>query len=174
MIQQDGYTDLVVARLMDFVHRRSPWQRRLWRVGLPLSLHEVAEYGELVEQGLPDEGLRYVVDCVRHDLASDLGVRDPLREALLAELAANKLKSPDVRERLLVLAARVERGYLQTWRTAASRDADERAPIEHVGRALSSFLLDAGFSPDHLHRWLRATETSDVVGHSCRFVQRVH
>ena len=161
MIPQDGYTDLVVARLMDFVHRRSPWQRRLWRVGLPLSLQEVAEYGELVEQGLRDEGLRYVVDCVRHDLASDLGVRDPLREALLAELSASKLKSPDVRERLLVLAGRVERGYLQTWRTAASRDSDERAPIEHVGRALSSFLLDAGFSPDHLHRWLRATETSD-------------
>jgi hypothetical protein len=46
---KDGYTDLLVARLFDFFHRRSPWQRRLWRTGLVLELREVVEYSRVLE-----------------------------------------------------------------------------------------------------------------------------
>ena len=41
----------VGARLLDFFDARCPWNRRLWNVGLSLTLREVLEAAEAVSSG---------------------------------------------------------------------------------------------------------------------------
>ena len=42
----------VGARLLDFFNSRSPWNRRLWNVGLSLTLREVIEAADAVNSGV--------------------------------------------------------------------------------------------------------------------------
>lgn len=161
-VQGDSHAELVIARLYDFFYRRSPWQRRLWRAGLVLSLREVLEYSRIVaEEGLPDEGLLYVASSVEQELDRDLGVRTPVADLVKRYLAQTMVKEAEARDQLLVLSERVQSSYLAAWRAAVDVEENRRPSAELVARAVASHLLDLELSSDHLHRWLRALEKGD-------------
>ena len=51
MLAQDGYTELVGARMFEFVNRHAPWHTALWSIGTVLSLRETSEYSDQVRGG---------------------------------------------------------------------------------------------------------------------------
>ena len=73
---------LVVARLRNFFHHRTPWQRSLWSIGTVTGLLEVLEYCENGdESGLPSDGLAYAAAAIRLQVQGDRGVgTDAVRE----------------------------------------------------------------------------------------------
>lgn len=162
MFTQDGYTDLFVGRLFDFFHRRSPWQRRLWRSGLVLELREVAEYSQVHAAGATKEqGLRYASDCVLRGLGPDRGVSPQERDLLVTQLAPARVKQAEARARISEMANGLELTYLQSWKAAVVAPEGGKPDVELASRAFASHLLDGGFSSDHLHRWLTYHDTSD-------------
>lgn len=173
---QPSETQLVVARLLDIFHRTSPWHRRLWRVGVILGLREVLEYGTAVQEGgLRDEGLRYVCDSAKREIAIDTGIGSELTQHLTQALDATKLKTSQGRNILSHLIARVEADYLPTWRKEVVKHGIP--DVERTARALASHLLDSDLSPDHLHRWLTAVK-DPVIGDDAEALvaeaERVH
>ncbi len=151
-------TELVRSRLGDFFAHRTPWHRRLWNIGTGLGLREVIEYADAcLSEAVPNtEGLRFVVATARREVGRDPGV-----EPFAAELerclerldATSRSKIPvAARDELDQLVRRVEAEYLDNWCNSPSI-----APVEFTARAFASHLLDLGYSPDHLHRWLTAT-----------------
>lgn len=160
---QHSDVQLVIARLLDIFHRRSPWQRRLWRLGVALSLDEALEYGAAVEEGgLREDGLKYVCDAAQREIQGDLGIKGDLRSQLVPALEAKALKTRQGRNILLHLIQRTRNDYLSTWRLAVG--VHGLPGIEGTARALASHLLDSDLSPDHLHRWLTAVRATVEPG----------
>ncbi|MGZ8691487.1 MAG: integrase, partial [Gaiellaceae bacterium] len=56
MLVRTLYSSHVVTRLFDFFTVNSQWQRRLWNVGLPLSLQELDEAIEGRHEGALSAG----------------------------------------------------------------------------------------------------------------------
>ncbi len=155
--QGPGPTELVIGRLRDFFAQRTPWHRRLWNVGTSLGLREVIEYADACSSGsvARTEGLQFVIAAVRREVARDPGV-SPIAaelEACLADLDVTTSSRIPLyrRDELDQLLLRVEAEYLANWCNAAVS-----CPVEFTARALASHLLDLGYSPDHLHRWISA------------------
>ena len=149
-------TSLVLARLGEFFGHRTSWHRRLWNVGSNLALHEVIEYADGCLSGTTrsTEGLRYVIGTVKRQVDRDPGIA-PLACEIASCLNALSVSSPSKipvasRDELEQLARRLAKDYPDNWCTAND------PPVEFAARALASHLLDLGFSPDHLHRWITA------------------
>lgn len=99
--------------------------------------------------------MSFVVASATREVDRDPGV-GPLRDELVRCLSALKVSTPAkvssvTRDDLKHLTRRVGSDYLMNWQAA------EPQPIEFVARAIAGHLLDAGFSADHLHRWITAT-----------------
>lgn len=148
-------TALVLSRLGDFFAHRRPWHRRLWNIGTLLALREVLEYADacLTEAVHSTEGLRFVVGAVRREVGRDPGVA-PLAAEI--DTCLERLGVPSqskipvaARDELDHLTRRVEADYLDNWCHTTTTTA-----VEFSARAFASHLLDLGFSPDHLHRWI--------------------
>lgn len=140
--------------MFDFLHRRTPWHRRLWAPGTVLGLHEVVEYSQVRRDGgLPPDGLKYVAEAMKREVEAD-----PACAAFKAELVALLDKGhtlgPNDEEQILHLANRAGDQYLDRW-TAAVAGADSPS-YERTARSVTAHLLDQGFSSDHLYRWLDA------------------
>lgn len=162
-MENDSITNRSVlhSRLADFFAYRTPWHRRLWSIGTVLGLREVVEYADACRVGrVPNtEGLRFVASSAGREVGRDPGVSHLAVElrGLLAQFGVN---APDkvsrsARDELLELARRADLEYCCQWQSAP-----EDVPIEVAARAIASHLLDAGFSADHLFRWVRAKESS--------------
>ena len=162
-VQQQSMEPFAIlrSRLKDFFARRTTWHRRLWSIGTALSLQEVLEYtdGCLANQVRDTRGLRFVLETTRREIARDPGVshiRSEIDLVLekLQQGSPSKIKRSD-RDELEQLTRRVRQDYCHRW-----KDAPQKMPIEFTARALATHLLDAGFSSDHLYRWLQATQES--------------
>lgn len=146
------YGLLMAARLFDFLHRRTPWHRRLWGVGTVLGLHEVVEYSRVRRQAnLPPDGLKYVAATMQREIIQDPG-STPFVDEIVEILNSGDRIGPNEEYRLEHLAQRVDDGYLE--RCAAAIESVEPPPVERTSRAIAAHLLDRGFSSDHLYRWL--------------------
>ena len=144
-------TNLVAGRLFDFFGRRTPWHRRLWAGGLLTALEEAAEFGELViAVGQGNEQLLGYRRFLRDEVSQDRGLAPAQRDQLVAILSAKPFPMQSIRE-LRHLRAQVAPTYVSQWRSAAEQGD---APLERLARTLASSLLEAGFSPSGLHRWL--------------------
>ena len=149
--------DLVRSRLKDFFGRSIPWNRRLWGIGTVLSLREVLEYADacIVGEVPTTEGLQFVIHRISPRVTQDPGVSHlaTVLEKVLCELHVTRPgKVPESsREELEQLIRRADAEYLQLW----SKASDD-VPVEFAARAIASHLLDAGFSAEHLYRWVQA------------------
>ncbi len=76
MIAVNPFDHRVTAILLDFFGRPTPWQRRLWAVGLGLGLSEVLEGCEALQAGvLHEKSLKYLCHTVELTGCWDPGVR---------------------------------------------------------------------------------------------------
>lgn len=143
----------VAARILDFLDARTPWNRRLWNIGLSLTLQEVLEAVGAVRAGvLSEAALKFLAESAQRQAGTDPGAgsadeRRVLQAALKGRLRPEGLDYHVVSERLNTLAP----AYLARWADALREPAPPGA--ERAARAVVSHLLDHGFSSDYLHRW---------------------
>ncbi len=167
------------ARLLDFFGHRTPWHRRLWNVGTCLALQETVEYADACISGsVPNtKGLCFALDTAKREVDRDPGAA-PLAAQILTRLNTLKVASPSkvpvaARDELEQLVRRLSSDYLQNWTVATTEP-----PVEFTARALAAHLLDLGFSPVHLHRWITAvrgdvTSLSQVAAATMEMVTRM-
>lgn len=143
--------DLVAGRLLDFFGRRTSWHRRLWTSGLLTGLAEAAEFGGTVLSiGRGQENLLRYRRFLQQQVLADAGMVGSQKRQLASILGAKTFSAQAVRE-LRQLQAQAAGSYLENWRREVSSG---QVPIERLSRAIASTLLDGGFSPSGLHRWL--------------------
>jgi hypothetical protein len=149
----DQYDTLVGARLLDFFGTRSHWHRRLWTIGLVLTLKELLEVSSAVRSSILYQNS--IEDLSRSAMAlagRDPGVggkqqHDSLQKALRSELRFLGMDYRVVEQ----LASEIESAYLTRW--SASLRTPARSAPERTARAIAGYLLDSGFSQAFLHRW---------------------
>lgn len=150
----DPALPLVCARLFDFFGRRTPWHRRLWGPSVPRCLDEVAEVSAIVrETGKGAEPLLGYRRFLAQEVEADLGVGTPQREQLGQLLNQKSNLSPSDVLKLQHLREQATAGYVSNWKAAAASDD---VPIERLARSVAATMLDYGFSPGGLHRWMTA------------------
>ncbi|NPC73928.1 hypothetical protein HPP05_29635 [Corallococcus exiguus] len=153
MLESKDSSQRVAARLLEFFSARTAWFRGLWEVGTVLSLRELLEAVEAVPAGvLSDKAVEWLANELSRTLGPDEGIA-PQSRSLLQRLLCSPLR-PRSGELPAVhrLTEEMDASYLARW----ARQLALGIPVkpERVARAVASHLLDAGFSPDFLHRWL--------------------
>lgn len=154
MIDQVKDVDVHIGvRLLDFFDSRSPWNRRLWNVGLSLTLREVLEAAEAVRSGvLSDKAMSFLANAAQKVVGTDPGAGTDQEKKLLQGALKAKLRAGGLDSHVIVQQeARLGTAYLTQWANALSGPAPPRA--ERAACAIASHLLDVGYSPDYLHRW---------------------
>jgi hypothetical protein len=149
----DQYDALVGARLLDFFGTRTQWHRRLWTIGLVLTLKELLEVSSAVRASILYQNS--IEDLSRAAMA--LAGRDPgtggkqrhdaLQRALRTELRFLGMDYRVVEQ----FMSEINSQYLKRW--ADSLRTTTRTAPERTARAIASHLLDGGFSQAFLHRW---------------------
>lgn len=166
--EQSKYDAILAARLRNFFHHRTPWQRALWSVGTIVGLEEVAEYSEIGPGGgsNSNEGLKFVAAAMSKQVATDDGLgpsefRTQLGELLDKFSTLGQREWPSAAEiaSLREFARRGADGYVERWAAVVAGGA--APPIELVARRIAPHLLDAGLSADHLNAWLQRKSAGD-------------
>ena len=144
----------VGARLLDFFDARSPWNRRLWNVGLSLTLREVLEAAEAASSGeLSPRSLNFLAELAQRMVGTDPAAGMDEEKRLLQGALRAKLLRPGGLDYQVVAQQeeRVRTAYLSAWANALREPQPPGA--ERTARAITSHLLDMGYSSDFLHRW---------------------
>jgi hypothetical protein len=142
----------VGARILDFLDAKTPWNRKLWNIGLSLTLLEITEAEGALRAGvLSDASLGFLLSNAQRDLGPDPGAGVVERRQVLQ--ASLKQRPPDNLDFHVIHQHQqlIDSLYLQRW-AAALRIAQRPKP-ERTARAITSYLLDRGFSSDFLHKW---------------------
>ena len=155
MFKREDSTQHVASRLLDYFGRRTPWQRRLWNVGSILALRETIEAAELTRRGhLTSKSLKDLTGSLKRKLGRDSGVGEAGLRRHLQRTLDEVEKDDRVLAELRYLVPKVESDYLARWRAEVQTQHEHGA--EYISRVMGAHLLDAGFSPEHLHRWTTA------------------
>ena len=141
------------TRLLDFFDSRSPWNRRLWNVGLSLTLREVLEAAEAVSAGvLSPTSLNSLANVAQKIAGTDPGAGTDEEKCLLRHALKPKLRLRGLDYQVLLQQEeRARTTYLARWANALRGPSPPGA--ERTARAIASHLLDMGHSSDSLHRW---------------------
>ena len=141
------------ARLLDFFDSRSPWNRRLWNVGLSLTLREVLEAAEAVNSGvLGQNSMNFLTNVAQKIVGTDPGAGTDEEKRLLQRALKSKLRLDGLDYHVVKQQeSRSRTAYLARWARALRGPGPPHA--ERAARAVASHLLDIGYSSDFLHRW---------------------
>ena len=141
------------ARVLDFFDSRSPWNRRLWNVGLSLTLREVLEAAEAVSAGvLSPSSLNFLANVAQKIAGTDPGAGTDDEKCLLRHALKPKLRLRGLDYQVVLQQEeRARTTYLARWANALRGPASPGP--ERTARAIASHLLDMGHSSDFLHRW---------------------
>ncbi|WP_027006090.1 hypothetical protein [Conexibacter woesei] len=166
MLSSDPFTKRMVGRMLDFFAVGTPWQRRLWNVSTGTALREIVEASEAVrDRALGQTSLDWFRESFKERVGQDPGIGDAAQLAVVRAALQTRLAAGGESQRLLrQVGDDVQRNYLTRWSTALSDQHHGQQP-ERVARAIASHLLDAGFSQNHLHRWLTFLRDHDRAAH---------
>lgn len=155
MLVVNPFDTHAAARMLDFFGARTPWQRALWSPGTVLSLKEVLEASQAVQEGiLSDASLRNLVEYALTQIGPDPGIGPTQRKQALVKALKSALRADGAEfHQVKIILQSVEAEYLQNWVAALRANTPPRA--ERTARCIGSFLLDSGFSGPYLHRWMK-------------------
>lgn len=154
MLSANQYDQAIAARLLDFFAGISPWNRRLWHIGILLTLNEILEASEAVRAGaLNQKSLDYLIFSTRPLVSADPGIGHKaivsvLQQALQSEVRYDGLEFWQISQ----LREDLKLHYLERLAPALSSQ-NARPGVERAARSIASHMLDAGFDADYLHRW---------------------
>jgi hypothetical protein len=153
MLKLDDYSQLVVARLIDFFGFNTSWQRRLWDVGTSLALRELLEATEAVQGGaLSKAALNRVIASLRSAALSDpavpVAVKSIVSDHARSEVAFGGHDYKVLQQQI----APLEKDYLLRWAGLVD-DVEKRPGPDWTAAAIASHLLDIGHNPNYLYRW---------------------
>lgn len=143
----------VGTRILDFFDSRTPWQRKLWNVGLSLTLQETAEAINAVRVGvLSDDSLGFLLNVAQKLVGRDPGSGSAEERQVLQSALKGKPRLDGLDYHLIVqMEAKLRSRYLG--QVAGSIRGGNPPGAERTARAIASHLLDLGFSSNFLHRW---------------------
>ncbi|KJF19100.1 hypothetical protein [Acidithrix ferrooxidans] len=148
-----------LGRLLDFFGHNTPWPRRLWGIGVVLGLREIIEYNKVAREGnLSNDGLKYAIASMMKEIVFDRVILSFVNEVnkILENVPANEKTSIYLSEhdeaKLEQLTQRLDERYFDWWIESAEKGM--LPPVERTARSIAAYLLDNGFSPDLLYRWL--------------------
>lgn len=154
MLSANPYDQEIAARLLDFFAGISPWNRRLWHIGILLTLNEILEASEAVRAGaLNQKSLDYLITSTRPLVSIDPGIGDKaivsvLQQSLQSAVRYDSLEFWQISQ----LREDLNVHYLERLGVALSSQA-ARPAAERAARSIASHMLDVGFDADYLHRW---------------------
>lgn len=154
MLDVNAFNSHVAARILDFCQSATQWHRRLWSLGLSLTLSEILEASEACQTGtLSSESLKTLATSVMALAGPDPGTGDDAQKQLLQQVLKSDLNFwgldyYTVRD----ISIDIQRNYLIRLANAVEQPNHTLRP-ERLARAICTHLLDTGFSPDYLHRW---------------------
>lgn len=142
-----------VGRLMEYLSDRMPWTRSLWGIGVVLAMEELFEACEAMRHGHLSDGS---IKRITSSLQKRVGVHPAFTETEKAFLRQHVQQVPRaggvahyaVRD----LAERVTCDYLTRWGQVV---ATGNFKVEHFARSVAAHLLDAGFSQQYLHDFIK-------------------
>lgn len=152
MLEVNDYNERFSACLLDYLGDRTPWHRRLWSVGVSLATREVLE---ALTASLSERAFADLCASVGASALGDPGVGDRVQQGCLQRILRGAIRSKGLQESVLrQILDDVDANYLKRWseHVASAPGAPTRS-FERAARAVASHMLDAGFSPSHLHRW---------------------
>ncbi|RKH08090.1 hypothetical protein D7X74_32380 [Corallococcus sp. CA047B] len=154
MLESKDTSQRVAARLLEFFAAQTGWFRGLWEVGTVLSLRELLEAVDAVPAGiLSEKAVEWLANELSKALGQDEGIAPPSR-SLLQRLLGSPLKHRSGELPAVIrLTEQIDAAYLSRWAQRIALGMPVKP--ERLARAVASHLLDAGFSPDFLHRWLK-------------------
>ena len=140
--------------MLDFFDDRAHWQRRLWNVGLVLSMREVIEAAEEQGRSVSPAAVRMLVESTRTRLQLDPGAGSEVQVKAINRYLDGDLAADGLAHRAVRIALEdIEDNYLRRW-AAMLRTSESPPNRERTARAIASHLLDAPRTPSFLHRWL--------------------
>jgi len=162
-MQPDPFDLHVVGRILEIATSATPWHRRLWQSG-PLQLaRELLEAGAL--RGVAASAMRDSQSDLHAALHDDvgLGLHAKAFRAALPEDARNVTTGSHAWYGLEAAVEQASPDYLERW--ARHLGGTHQPSAEFVARRVSAYLLDAGWSATHLHRWTtyRVKHRSSVI-----------
>ncbi len=132
------------------------WPRRLWDIGSLLGLEELLEASSWARHRVLSQA---AVDWQRHQLMKiigpDVGLGSRDLRAELTSLLSKPLPDPSpAHRRLREVIEHARGGYLKRWMAAADLPQDQRPKPERLARVVAAHLLDLGYDPSHLAKWI--------------------
>jgi hypothetical protein len=144
---------VAVVRLLEFLSDRRPWYRSLWGIGVVLAMEELYEACAAMRQGHLSEGS---IKRVASSLQKRVGVHPAFSEAEKQFLRQQVQQVPRAESAahfgIRELSVRVSTDYLSRWGRAV---AANNFTVEHFARSVAAYLLDAGFSAEYLHGYIK-------------------
>lgn len=148
----NAYENHVAARILDFLDAKTGWNRKLWNIGLNLTLLEVLEaVGAVRASVLSEDSVGFLLNCAQKEVGIDPGAGS-VQERQVLQGSLRQRPRPEGLDFHIIKQHQelVSSNYLQRWATEL-RGTSPTA--ERTARAITSHLLDRGFSSDFLHRW---------------------
>ena len=143
----------VGTRLLDFFDARTPWHRKLWNVGLALTMQETAETISAVRAGvLSEDSLGFLLNVVHKMVGRDPGSGTAEERQVLQSALRGKPRLDGLEYHVIVQTETTLRSRYLTQVAGALR-GQQPPGAERTARAIASHLLDIGFSSNFLHRW---------------------
>lgn len=159
----DDYSADIISRVREILDPTSKWSRRIWDLGLVMSLKELDEAAAGVSKNaLSASALKRQAQSTQSTLRSDPGSGTEQEVQGLSDVLKTSLTHGGFSHgELRYWSESIERTYLSRW--AAACATSEKPGRERAARALASHLLDLGFSPYYLIQWLKTTSATPIT-----------
>lgn len=145
---------IAVFRLLEFLAEKQPWYRSLWGIGVTLAMEEMFEACAALRQGHLSEGaLKRMASALQKRVGAHPGFSDAEKQFLRQQVQQVPRADGAAHYGIRDLSVQVSRDYLHRWGRSV---AASRFTPEHFGRSVAAHLLDAGFSQQYLHGFVKS------------------
>ena len=144
---------IAALRLQEFLSGRGPWYRSLWGIGVTLAMEELYEACAAMRHGhLSEASIKRMNSSLQKRVGLDPAFTEPERAFLRQQIQQVPRADGAAHFAIRELSDRVASDYLTRWGRAV---ADGNFTVERFARSTAAYLLDAGFSGQYLHDFIK-------------------
>lgn len=144
---------VAVLRLQEFLSGRGPWYRSLWGIGAILAMEELYEGCAAMRQGhLSEAAIKRMISSLQRRVGLDPAFSDAEKRFLRQQTQQVPRADGAAHFAIRELSTRVSADYLTRWGQAVTAG---NFTVERFARSAAAHLLDAGFSGQYLHGFIK-------------------